>query len=84
MSQAQQTHLNIQLSEKLATYIVANPVVLKKYSGYSYVVFSKQNDQLNSLNRKLIKELLAEGKKVVTAQETKDTKSPWIFTSIYN
>lgn len=84
MSKAQQTKLNLILSEKLADYIICNPDVLKKFSGCSYVLFSQNNSELNELNSELIKELISEGKKVVKAQETSDRYFPWGFSRIYN
>lgn len=84
MSKAQQIHLNIELTEKLASLIIANPSLLKKYSGYSYVVFSKDNMELNELNNHLVIELINEGKNVVKAIQTNDVKSPWKFTVAFN
>jgi len=84
MSKAQQVKLNIDLSDKLANFLVTQPRTLKKYEGYSYVVFSSKNSELNKLNYHLIDELLVEGKGVVKAEETGISTNPWVFTPIVN
>lgn len=84
MSKAQQIKLNIELSDKLANFLVTKPNMLKKYTGYSYVVFSSTNPTLNKLNDHLIEELLLEGNGVVKAMETGNISSPWEFTPVVN
>jgi len=84
MSKAQQTKLNIDLSDKLANFLITQPRVLKKYASCSYVVFSSKNFELNKLNHHLIDELLLEGKGVVKAEETDNFTKPWIFTAVIN
>ncbi|QQG44051.1 MAG: hypothetical protein HYW86_04270 [Candidatus Roizmanbacteria bacterium] len=84
MSKAQQVKINIILSEKLSNYLIAKPDVLKKFSGYSYVIFSHTNQELNKLNYQLVDELIDEGKNVVKAEETGNLKQPWSFTPVYN
>ncbi|KKQ23949.1 MAG: hypothetical protein US40_C0021G0003 [Candidatus Roizmanbacteria bacterium GW2011_GWC2_37_13] len=70
MSKAQQFKLNVNLSDRLANYLITQPDILKKYSGCSYIVFSYKNEEL--------------GKTVVRAQETSNPDNPWILTPIYN
>ena len=48
----------------------------------SFVTFSAGDKNLNEVNKKLIKELLEEGKRVVKAQETNNEKQPWEFSPI--
>jgi len=84
MSKGQQIKLNIELSDKLANFLVTRPSMLKKYAGYSYVIFSSTNMELNRLNHHLIHELLLESKGVVKAKETGNVSSPWEFSPIVN
>lgn len=84
MSKAQQIKLNIELSDKLANFLITKPSMLKRYAGYSYVVFSSTNPVLNKLNSNLIEELLLEGNGVVKAMETGNVSSPWEFTPVVN
>ena len=84
MSKAQQVNLNMQLSEELATFIITNPKILKKYSGCSYVVFAYKNKELNELNNELVIGLINEGKNVVKAIQTSDKKFPWKFLTALN
>lgn len=81
MSKAKQLEKNLRLSEKLAEYIVANPVATKNIPrGVSFVVFSAADEKLNKLNKGLVNSLKSEGKKVVRVTEKKDKKNPWIFS----
>jgi hypothetical protein len=82
MSKGQQIKLNIELSDKLANFLVTQPEMLKKYAGYSYVVFSSTNSELNKLNYHLIDELLLESKGVVKAKETGNKSNPWEFSPV--
>lgn len=83
MSKKQQIQKNIELSSKLADYLVSNPNIDNKLTGpASYVVFSSTDNNLNTLNTKLITSLLNEGKKVVKAEETTSKKMPWRLTFI--
>lgn len=84
MSKAQQINLNMKLSEELATFIITNPKILKKYSGYSYVVFSYSNKELNELNNELVIGIINEGKNVVKAIQTSDKNLPWKFSTALN
>ncbi len=84
MSKAQQIKLNIELSDKLANFLVTKPEMLKKYTGYSYVVFSSTNSGLNKLNNHLIEELLLEGNGVIKAVETGNLSKPWVFSPVAN
>ncbi|KKU03686.1 MAG: hypothetical protein UX88_C0023G0002 [Candidatus Woesebacteria bacterium GW2011_GWC2_47_16] len=81
MGKAKQLEKNLRLSEKLAEYIVSNPVATKNIpSGASFVVFSAEDEKLNKLNKDLVNSLKREGKKVIKATEKKNKKQPWIFS----
>lgn len=83
MSKKQQTEKNLKLSVKLVNFIADNPRLSQSMiSGASVVPFSLSDQALNQSNEKLIEELLEEGKTVVKAEETKDSKNPWKFTSV--
>ena len=84
MGKAQQIELNIELSDKLANFLVTKPDMLKRYAGYSYVVFSSTNFGLNKLNEHLIEELLLEGNGVIKATETGNLSKPWEFSKVIN
>jgi len=83
MTKKQIVAKNIQLSEKLANFIVKNKQSVKKISASdSYVVFSATDERLNRMNKKLVDTLVRQGKKVVKAEETQDNKNPWKFTPV--
>ena len=74
---------NIQLSEKLANYLASNPKELAKTpDSASFVVFSASDKSLNKLNEKLAKTLTDQGKNVVRAEETRDSKRPWALVAV--
>lgn len=79
MSKKVQIQKNLQLSSKVAQYILDHPEVLNNIPEYSsYVVFS--NDiPLNKANDKLVKSLQNEGKSVIKVVMTDNSKSPWQF-----
>lgn len=80
MTKKKQVEKNIKLSEELANYIVGKNVSLPKNQNYDFVAFSVTDQKLNKANEKLVKSLIAEGKKVVKAQQTTNKKNPWNFT----
>ena len=83
MSTKTQAEKNLKLSSKLADFLVSHPEVSKKLpDDASFVTFSAEDNNLNEVNKKLIKELLEEGKHVVKAQETNNEKQPWEFSPI--
>ena len=83
MSTKTQAKKNLKLSEKLADFLVSHPEVSKKLPDEAlFVTFSAGDKNLNEVNKKLIKELLEEGKRVVKAQETNNEKQPWEFSPI--
>ena len=83
MSTKTQAEKNLKLSGKLADFLVSHPEVSKKLPDEaSFVTFSVDDKNLNEINKKLIKELLEEGKQVVKAQETNNEKQPWEFSPI--
>lgn len=74
---------NIQLSEKLADFIVKKKSSIREVpAGASYVIFSATDKILNRMNKKLVENLVKQGKKVIKVKETKDNKNPWIFTPV--
>ncbi len=82
MTKHEQIQLNVQLSEDLANYLVANPKERLSFpGGTSYVVFSADNDELNTLNEALIEPLKSEGKTIVRATESREAK-PWMFSVV--
>jgi hypothetical protein len=83
MSTKTQAEKNLKLSGKLADFLVSHPEVSKKLPDEaSFVTFSVDDENLNEINKKLIKELLEEGKQVVAAQETNNENHPWEFSPI--
>ena len=82
MTKKDQLNKNIKLSEKLTEYIAKKPSSFKKYKGHSYVLFTKDDAELNRVNKKLVDNLIEEGSKVVKATETKDPKNPWKFEPV--
>jgi len=69
---------NSVLTLKLLEYLASHPDVKRDLpSGISYVVFSASDKELNEYNEKLVEQLKKDGKKVVKAIETKNTKNPW-------
>ena len=81
MSKKQQAIKNMDLTAKLADYIAVHPEASEKVfaSGASVVPFSLNDRELNKANERLVEDLLEEGKKVVKAKETKNSKEPWEF-----
>ena len=83
MSTKTQAEKNLKLSSKLADFLVSHPEVSKKLpDDTSFVTFSAEDKNLNEINKKLIQELLDEGKHVVKAQETNNENHPWEFSPI--
>lgn len=80
MTKKTQVDKNIELSEKLANYLVDSPAEVKKIrSKATYIPLSATDEELNKLNSKLANEALKEGKKVVMAEETGSKDKPWVF-----
>ena len=80
MTKKKQATKNLDLSQKLAEYIAGNPDTVKNLpKNSSFVVFSSADESLNEENQKLIDSVLAEGKKVIKAIQTKDKVNPWKF-----
>ena len=79
MSKKDQGSKNLDLFERLMNFLSSKKVDNYSSGNYSFVVFSKKDKQLNEENKKLVTELKKEGKKVIKAQETGDSKSPWNF-----
>lgn len=81
MSKNKQIEKNLHLSGELMKYLADNPSrsPTKKWGSVSFVVLTKNDDELNKLNGQLINSLLDEGKKVVKAIQTSNKKQPWTF-----
>lgn len=79
MSKKDQGKKNLDLFEKLMNFLSLKKVDNYSSGDYSFVVFSKRDKQLNEENKRLVTELKKEGKKVIKAQETGNSKSPWNF-----
>lgn len=83
MTRKIQTKKNLELSEKLANYIVNNPEAVKSLpKNVSFIVFSSEDESLNKKNEGFIKSVLAEGKNVVKAIQTKNKSNPWKFSQV--
>ena len=83
MTKIAQLQKNIKLSGKLANYLASNPSVIQNSSkSTSFVPFSATDKLLNVANKKIVKGLQSEGKKVIEANETKDKNNPWVFNFI--
>lgn len=83
MTKKVQTRKNLELSEQLASYIVNNPRAVKDLpKNVSFIVFSSEDESLNKKNEGLIKSVIAEGKKVIKAIQTKDKSNPWKFSPV--
>ena len=83
MSKKQQLDKNMKLTAKLADFIASHPEVNQVIpSDASIVPFSANDSILNRMNEKIIPGLIEEGKNVVKAKETKNSKEPWKFTSV--
>ncbi len=79
MSKKLQTKNSILL-EKLLEFLAKAPN--KPDVSATYVVFSKDDKELNKINSNLVKGLIGEGKTVIKANETSDSKRPWSFKTI--
>lgn len=78
-----QAKKNLDLSQKLAEYIAENPDSVKDLpENSSFIVFSSIDESLNKENEGLIKSVIAEGKKVIKATQTKDKSNPWKFSQV--
>lgn len=83
MSKKTQLNKNIDLSTKLADFIVKHPEKVKNIpSGSTYVVISAKDSALNNMNNELIKKMISKGKKVVKATEKKVDRNNWEFQFI--
>lgn len=75
MSKNQQIEKNFKLTSKLAEYLSVHPEMTKDVpSGSSYVVFSITDKKLNSLNSRLMDNLVKKGQQVVKAVEKSGNK----------
>lgn len=81
MSKKKQVSKNLDLTEKLASFIVKHPDTDTKFSkGSVFVAFSATDKRLNKENLKLATNLNKDGKKVIKATETKNKTKPWNFS----
>ena len=78
MSKKKQIEKNLELSNKLALYLMDNPQELKNVpSGAEYIVFSASDKKLNEENQTILDSLVKKGEKVVKAIQTKSKSRPW-------
>jgi len=78
-----QAKKNMKLSQKLMEYIANNPKAIKNLpDDASFIVFSSVDESLNEENEGLIKSVIAEGKKVIKAIQTRDKSNPWKFSQV--
>ena len=84
MSKTKQATKNLQLTQKLLDYIVLHSEDLPSFitKASTYIVFSNNDKELNKLNTKLLKEMQAEGKNVIRAEETGNKGAPWNFVQV--
>ncbi|QQS43739.1 hypothetical protein IPM65_06410 [Candidatus Roizmanbacteria bacterium] len=80
MSNTEYLKLKLELVNKLAKYIAEQPELLKKYSGYSYVIYTTSKE-FNKKNSNLIKSLKEENKKIVKATFI-DQSNDWSFAPL--
>jgi hypothetical protein len=78
MSRKLQISKNLELSGKLMDFLIDNPT---KEQGASYIVISRNDNNLNRANLDLGKSLINKGKQVIKAIETGKKSNPWIFAS---
>ena len=81
MSTKLQIKKNLRLSEKLLDYLSKHPRN-NKQENISYIVFTKEDNELNKENLVMAKSLAKEGKRVVKAIETNNKSTPWEFASL--
>ena len=81
MSKKDQFDKNLQLTGKLADYVSSKPGLFKKHGDSAYVVFVEGDEELNKMNKNLLKQVKKEekDKKVIAATLTKDKTNPWKF-----
>ncbi|HVZ11662.1 MAG TPA: DUF5647 family protein [Patescibacteria group bacterium] len=83
MTKSTQAQKNIDLSQELAEYIADNPKSVENLpENSSFIIFSSEDESLNIENEGLIKSIIAEGKKVIKAIQTKDKENPWKFSQV--
>lgn len=83
MSQQIQFQKNIDLSEKLASYMTSSRFSGNSFpSGANYVVFSATDKSLNALNDEIVKKRKHDGHPLIKAFETTDKKNPWTFAPV--
>ena len=77
MSKKIQTSKNIDLTQKLISYLVGGKNVPNLPQDVSFVPFSKSDKKLNQANEELLESLSKEEKPVVIAEEPKANKGSW-------
>ena len=83
MTKTTQAKKNLRLSEKLVDYLMKHPkAVVNRPKHVSFIVFSSADEALNKENEKLIDSVIAEGKKLIKAIQTKDKSNPWKFSQV--
>lgn len=79
MTKHMQADKNIHNFDKLMNYLIDNKI--KVVPNSSYVVFVENDEALNKMNSRLLKELQKEGRRVVKVIKPADSKAPWTFAS---
>lgn len=80
MSKKTQTSRNIDLTQKLISYLVGGKNVPNLPQDVSFVPFSKSDKRLNKANEELLESLYKQEKPVVIAQEPKTSQETWKIT----
>lgn len=82
MSKKMQTTKNIELTQKLISYLVKGKNVPDLPKDVSLVPFSKTDKKLNRANQELLEKIPKEDKPVVIATEPETIKGSWIITPV--
>lgn len=80
MSKKVQTSKNIDLTQKLISYLLNGKNIPNLPQDVSFVPFSKSDKKLNKANEELLEALSKEEKPVVIAEEPKTNKGSWNIT----
>lgn len=83
MTKTKQLDKNIELSDKLAKFIIKHPQALRDIPDDASLIFFSASDQtLNKANEQLLASLKKSKQPIVRAQETGNKDAPWIFTPV--
>lgn len=82
MSKKAQTSKNIDLTQKLISYLVSGKNVPNLPQDVSFVPFSSTDKKLNKANEELLESLSKEEKPVAIAKEPKTNNGNWNITPV--